>query len=52
MGDNKIKNIKIDPQIHEILKKYCVKKGFKLHKFVEKLILENCKEQKDIYGDY
>jgi hypothetical protein len=46
-----IKNIKIDPAIHEILKKYCEKRGFKMYKFLEKLIVDNCKEKKDIYGE-
>lgn len=46
-----IKNIKIDPRVHEVLKKYCEKRGLKLYKFLENLILENCKEVKDIYGD-
>lgn len=47
----KIKNIKINPEVHEVLKKYCEKRGIKLYKFLENLILENCKEIKDIYGD-
>lgn len=46
-----IKNIKIDPRVHNVLKKYCEKRGLKLYKFLENLILENCKEEKDIYGD-
>ena len=46
-----IKNIKIDPTIHEILKKYCDKRGLKIYKFLEQLIVENCKEKKDIYGE-
>jgi len=47
----KIKNIKIDPAIHEILKKYCEKRGLKMYKFLEKLIMDTCKEKKDIYGE-
>jgi hypothetical protein len=47
----KIKNIKIDPAVHEILKKYCEKRGLKIYKFLEKLIVETCKEKKDIYGE-
>ena len=46
-----IKNIKIDPAVHETLKKYCDKRGLKIYKFLEQLILENCKEKKDIYGE-
>ena len=46
-----IKNIKIDPEVHEILKKYCEKRGLKIYKFLENLILEKCKEKKDIYGE-
>lgn len=47
----KIKNIKIDPEAHEILKKYCEKRGIKIYRFLENLILETCKEKKDIYGE-
>jgi hypothetical protein len=46
-----IKNIKIDPSVHNILKKYCEKRGLKIYKFLEKLILENCNDKKDIYGE-
>jgi len=46
-----IKNIKIDPAIHEILTKYCEKRGLKMYKFLEKLIVDTCKEKKDIYGE-
>ena len=46
-----IKNIKIDPVIHEILKKYCDKRGLKIYKFLEQLILEKCKDKKDVYGE-
>ena len=47
----KIKNIKISIQSHETLKKYCDKKGLKIYKFLENLVMENCKEVKDIYGE-
>jgi hypothetical protein len=47
----KIKNLKIDAEIHIQLKKYCDKNGLKIYKFLEKLIIENCKETKDIYGE-
>ncbi len=46
-----IKNLKISSKTHEILKSYCEKKGLKIYKFVEKLILENCQKSKDIYGE-
>jgi len=49
--DKKIKNIKIDSGVHKILKVYCEKHGLKVYKFLEKIILENCAEKKDIYGD-
>lgn len=47
----KIKNLKIDEAVHNQLKKYCDKNGLKIYKFLEKLIMENCKEVKDIYGE-
>jgi hypothetical protein len=52
MAENKkIKNLKISVESHLLLKKYCDKKGYKIHKFIEKLIYDNCKEVKDIYGE-
>ena len=47
----KIKNLKISVETHEILKKYCDKKGVKIYRFLENLIIEKCKEKKDIYGE-
>jgi hypothetical protein len=47
----KIKNLKISSESHEVLKKYCNKKGYKIHKFLENLIYENCAEKKDLYGE-
>ena len=46
-----IKNIKISPEVHEVLKKYCDKRGLKIYKFLEKLIVDTCQEKKDIYGE-
>lgn len=46
-----IKNIKISPESHNVLKIYCDKKGIKIYKFLENLIIEKCKEKKDIYGE-
>ena len=50
-----IKNIKISPESHEILnnvlKKYCDKRGIKMYRFLENLIMEKCKEKKDVYGE-
>ena len=53
MEDNKkkIKNLKISLEVHNVLKNYCDKNGIKMYRFLEKLILEKCKERKDIYGD-
>jgi hypothetical protein len=47
----KIKNLKIDEDVHNVLKKYCDNRGIKMYKFLENLILEKCKEKKDIYGE-
>jgi hypothetical protein len=47
----KIKNLKISVEVHDILKKYCDNKGVKMYRFLEKLIVEKCKEKKDIYGE-
>lgn len=46
-----IKNIKIAPEVHDILKKYCDKRGIKIYKFLENLIIDKCKEKKDVYGE-
>ena len=48
---NKIKNLKISVEVHDILKNYCDKNGIKMYRFLEKLIIEKCKDKKDIYGD-
>jgi hypothetical protein len=50
-NDKKIKNLKISIEVHELLKKYCDKNGIKMYRFLEKLIIEKCKEKKDIYGE-
>jgi hypothetical protein len=47
----KIKNIKISVESHKALKDYCDRNGFKIYGFLEKLIQENCKVKKDIYGE-
>jgi hypothetical protein len=47
----RIKNLKISEESHEILKKFCDKKGIKMYRFLENLIIENCKEKTDIYGE-
>jgi len=46
-----IKNLKISLEVHNLLKTYCDKNGIKMYRFLEKLIIEKCKEKKDIYGD-
>jgi len=50
-NQKKIKNLKISVDVHNVLKKYCDKHGIKMYKFLEKLILEKCKEKRDIYGE-
>jgi len=40
----KIKNLKISVESHDILKKYCDKRGIKMYRFLENLIIEKCKE--------
>ena len=50
-NEKKIKNLKISVDVHNVLKSYCDKKGIKMYRFLEKLILEKCKEKKDIYGE-
>jgi hypothetical protein len=47
----KIKNLKISVESHDMLKKYCDKNGIKMYRFLEKLIVEKCKDKKDIYGE-
>ena len=46
-----IKNLKISVESHEVLKRYCDKRGIKMYRFLENLIFEKCKEKKDIYGE-
>jgi len=48
---SKIKNLKISVESHTLLKIYCTKKGLKMFAFIERLIKENCKSIKDIYGE-
>lgn len=47
----KIKNLKISYETHEVLKRYCDKNGIKMYRFLERLIIEKCKEKPDIYGE-
>jgi len=49
--EKKIKNLKISIEVHNLLKSYCDKNGIKMYRFLERLIVEKCKEKKDIYGD-
>ena len=51
MDNEKLKNIKIGKTSHDLLKTYCDDRGLKIYKFLEKLIVETCKEKKDIYGE-
>ncbi len=50
-NNKKIKNLKISLEVHNILKTYCDKNGIKMYRFLERLIIEKCKDKKDIYGD-
>jgi hypothetical protein len=50
-NEKKIKNLKISIEVHNLLKSYCDKNGIKMYRFLEKLIIDKCKEKKDIYGD-
>jgi hypothetical protein len=50
-NNKKIKNLKISSEVHSVLKKYCDKHGIKMYKFLENLILEKCKDKKDVYGE-
>jgi hypothetical protein len=50
-NEKKIKNLKIDKDVHDVLKKYCDKRGIKMYKFLESLIMDKCKEKRDIYGE-
>ena len=53
MKDSKlIKNLKIKPEVHKVLKDYCSKNGLKMFAFVERLIIEKCNPKKDVYGEY
>lgn len=46
------KNIKITKSYHDILKKYCDNKGFKMYKVLENLIEQLVKPtKKDIYSE-
>ena len=45
------KNLKITPQTHKLLKKYCEDNGLKMFAFVEKLIKDKCNPKKDMYGE-
>jgi hypothetical protein len=49
--NKKIKNLKISIEAHDILKTYCEKRGIKMYRFLERLIVEKCKEKPDIYGE-
>ena len=51
MSNKRIKNLKITPATHKILKDYCEENGLKMFAFVEKIIRDKCVKPKDIYGD-
>ena len=46
-----VKNLKISKEVHDILKKYCDKRGIKIYRFLETLIREKCADKKDVYGE-
>jgi hypothetical protein len=50
-NETEVKNLKISKDVHKILKDYCDKRGLKIYHFLEKIILEKCKDKKDIYGE-
>jgi len=50
-NEKKIKNLKISAETHNILKTYCEKRGIKMYRFLEKLIIDKCKGTPDIYGE-
>jgi hypothetical protein len=50
-NEKKIKNLKISEDVHNVLKAYCEKRGIKIYHFLEKMILEKCKDKKYIYGE-
>ena len=39
------------PDYNEILKKYCDKRGIKMYRFLENLIIDKCKEKIVVYGE-
>jgi hypothetical protein len=51
MANKEIKNLKIDKDVHALLKNYCNKRGIKMYRFLENLIIEKCKDKVDIYGE-
>lgn len=51
MSDKKIKNLKISEYHHSLLKQHCNKEGLKMFNYVERLIEENCKPKRDLYGE-
>ena len=46
-----VKNLKISKEVHDILKKYCDKRGIKIYRFLEQMIRDKCTEGKDVYGE-
>ncbi len=51
MSIKRTKNLKITPATHNLLKEYCEDNGLKMFAFVEKLIKDKCKKNKNIYGE-
>jgi hypothetical protein len=51
MSNKTVKNLKISEYHHKLLKDYCNKEGLKMFNYVERLIEENCKPKRDLYGE-
>jgi hypothetical protein len=49
--EKKVKTLKISVEVHDILKTYCDKKGIKMYRLLERMIIDKCKEKPDIYGE-
>jgi hypothetical protein len=47
----KIKNLKIRPEYHKLLKQYCKEHGLVMSRFLEKLIKDKCVKKPDIYAE-
>ena len=46
-----VKNLKISEEHHKMLKEHCKKHGLKMFAYIERLIVENCSEETDLYDE-